>query len=455
MDPLDSQVAGSALGSTISRRTILRGVLAAGIAIPATQLLAGCGGKSGAKTNDKAGTLSMTAWEAYPDQIRANLTKFKDQFGSAVDLSLIPNVGYGPALQTRLQGGQEIDAFYNFAYASTKYVDAGWATSLNKYPGVEDLIADMFPAAAARHRLPDGRIISVPYFSAVHSLMYNESHLKKYGITAAPTTKEEVYDQCKKLKAAGVSSPYAAYWTKQFLEEYFLVYLLGEGITAFDDKGGPAFADDPKTEGVMQWWKAMYQDGLTSKDVLTADPGAHVTAMAQGHSTFFELHHYFLQIVRTTDGPESKNVTISYRSPGPSGKTLQVGEVIQMGAKVGGQRAQDAWNLLKFYGWKDKSGSYSTFTSWAKSAALLGPYPGLFKDKDFLAAFPSYFDMAKLEDAFANRSDVVPARVTPWYASFQVKVGDRLQAMLLGQSSIKDTISSLASDANSLASASR
>ncbi|MBO4205264.1 ABC transporter substrate-binding protein [Micromonospora echinofusca] len=440
-------------GASLSRRGMLRGALAAGLAVPSVPLLAACGGSSQPKTNDTPGTLSMTAWEAYPEQIRALLAKFKDQSAVPVDLSLIPNVGYGPALQTRLQGGQAIDVFYNFAYASTKYVDAGWAATLNKLPGVEELIDDMFPASAARHRLADGRIISVPYFSAVHSLMYNENQLRKNGIAAPPATKEEVYAQSKKLKAAGVPSPYAAYWTKQFLEEYFLVYLLADGITPFDGKGAPAFADDPRTLEVMEWWKSMYQEGLTSKEVLTADPGAHVTAMAQGNSSFFELHHYFLQIVRTTDGPESKNVTMLYRSPGTSGKTLQIGEVIQLGAKAGGQRAQDAWKLLKFYGWKDDSGAYSTFSSWAKAAALLGPYPGLFKDKDFLAAFPSYFDMAKLEDAFANQSDVVPARVTPWYASFQVKVGDRIQAMLLGQAGVKETVDSLASDAKNLAAA--
>ncbi|MER7282396.1 ABC transporter substrate-binding protein [Dactylosporangium sp. NPDC000244] len=439
--------------TSISRRSLLRGALAAGLTVPTASLFAACGGASTPKTNDTPGTLSMTAWEAYPDQIRTLLSSFKDQSGVGVDLSLIPNVGYGPALQTRLQGGQAIDAFYNFAYASTKYVDAGWAGTLNKFAGVEDMLGDMFPASAARHRLADGRIISVPYFSAVHSLMYNQSHLQKYGISAPPATKEEVYEQCKKLKAAGVASPYAGYWTKQFLEEYFLVYLLADGITPFDPKGAPVFADDAKTLSVMEWWKAMYQEGLTSKEVLTADPGAHVTAMAQGNSTFYTLHHYFLQIIRTTEGPESKNVTISYRHPGITGKTLQIGEVIQIGATAGGARAEDAWKLLKFYGWKDEAGKYSTFTSWAKAAALLGPYPGLFKDKDFLAAFPDYYDMSKLEDAFANQSDVVPARVAPWYAAFQVKVGDRLQAMLLGQAGVKDTVDGLAADAKNLAAA--
>ncbi len=36
----------------------------------------------------------MTAWEAYPDQIRANLDAFTAASDVEVELSLIPNVGY-------------------------------------------------------------------------------------------------------------------------------------------------------------------------------------------------------------------------------------------------------------------------------------------------------------------------------------------------------------------------
>jgi multiple sugar transport system substrate-binding protein len=438
----------------MTRAALLRRAAAAGLSLPAMSLLAACGGSSGGGGgNAKPGPLNMTAWEAYPDQIKSNLKLFGSQFGPQVKLSLIPNIGYGPALQTRLQGGGDIDVFYNFAYNSTKFVDAGWAAKLNDLPQVEDMLADMFPSAAARHKLPDGRIVSVPYFSAVHLLMYNAAQLKKNGIAAPPTTKEEVYDQSKKLKAAGVKAPYAAYWTKQFVEEYFILYLTAEGITPFDAKGAPVFADDPKTAGVLEWWKSMLQDGLVGKSILTDDPGKHVAAMGQGSSSFFTLHHYFLKEIRGSGGKEAGNVDLAYRMPGAGGASLQIGEVVQLGAKAAGKRAQDAWDLLRFYGWKDKQGKYGTFVSWAKSAALLGPYPKLFDDPDFKSAFPDYYDMDQLKTAFEG-SQVVPTRVAPWYASFQTKLGERIHAMLLNQASVKDTISTLADDARNFAASS-
>lgn len=451
-------------GLRVSRRSLLRGAAAAGLTLPLMGALAACGSSDddGASAGTGTGTsgagdaytgaLAMTAWEAYPDQIRENLRAFQQQYGNEVDLTLIPNIGYGPAIQTRLQGGQEIDAYYNFAYNSTKFVDAGWAKELNDLPGVDDMLADMFETSAARHKLPDGRVVSVPYFSAVHLLMYNEAQLRRAGFSAPPESYSDIYDQCEKLKADGVRAPYAAYWTKQFSEEYFTLYLVSEGVVPFDEEGNPTFQDDPKTEAIFDWWVSMYQDGMTAKSILTDDPGKHVAAMAQGTSTFFTLHHYFLKEIRNARGPQSRNVTMSYRIPGSSGESLQIGEVVQMGTSAEGGRADRAWELLKFYGWKDKDGRYGTFISWAESAALLGPYPGLFQDPDFRAAFPDYFDLPELQRAFET-SQVVPARVLPWYSSFATKVGDRVQAMLLGQASVKDTISSLADDAKNFAAA--
>lgn len=444
---------GHAAAHLMTRGTLLRRAAAAGLALPTLGgVLAACGGGGESGGDDSAGPLRMTAWEAYPDQIRENLAVFERQYGRKVDLNLIPNIGYSPAIQTRLQGGQALDAYYNFAYNSTKFVDAGWAAELNDFEGVDDMLGDMFPTAAERHKLPDGRVISVPYFSAVHLPMYNARHLDENGISGPPETKEELYDQCEKLKSAGIRAPYTAYWTKQFCEEYFILYLVAEGITPFGDDGSPAFADDPRTADVLEWWKAMLHDGMAPRGVLTDDPGQHVAAMGQGNATFFVLHHYFLKEIRGTGGPQAENVELAYRMPG-DGSSLQIGEVVQMGGQAGGQRAEDAWNLLKFYGWRDDEGKYRTFISWAEAAALLGPYPELFEDDEFLSAFPRYYDMEQLRDAF-EQSQVVPARVAPWYASFQTAVGDRIHAMLLDQASVQDTISTLAEDARNFGAAS-
>jgi hypothetical protein len=59
--------------------------------------------------------------------------------------------------------------------------------------------------------------------------------------------------------------------------------------------------------------------------------------------------------------------------------------------------------------------------------------------------------MDKLQDAFENNTAAVSARVSPWYATFQTAVGDRIQAMLIGDATVDDTIAGLADDAVSAA----
>lgn len=399
-----------------------------------------------------ARALEFNAWEFQPDTIRGFLNDWTATSGVPVNLSLIPNVGYGPAIQTRLQGGGVLDVYYNFCYNSGKFVDQGWARDLQDLPGVQDMLNDMFEPARARHQLPDGRVVSAPYFSAAHVLHYNEKLLADNGLTV-PTTFQEQYDAAKKLKDAGVASPYVAYWIKEFCEEYLMVYLLAEGIVPFDDAGNPVFADDPKTQGVFEWWLAMFADKLTTETMLTDDPIKLAELMGSGDSAFYVLHHYFLKIIRDLNAEtatQKDNVTIAYRMPGAKGDTLQMGEVIQMGTQATGRSLDDAWSLMKFYGWKDDSGELKTFKAWAAAAALACPYPAFFEDPDVKASYGDFYDMAELADVFGTKSAVVGARAMPWYQPFQVKVGERIHAMLLGQASPADTVKGLADDAKSV-----
>lgn len=389
------------------------------------------------------GTLDMLAWDFQPDTIKSLVDTWTAGGNPAVDVAVIPNLGYTPALQTRLRGGDKIDLYYNFAYNSQKFIDEGWARKLNGLPGVDDMIADMFESARSRHVNTAGDVISAPYFSAVHMLHYNEKMLADNGL-AVPTNLSEIYDASKALSSS-VPSPYVAYWVKEFCEEYLHTYLLNEGVTAFDNAGQPVFADDPKTEGVFDWWQTMYQEGLAPKSLLTDDPGKLSNEMAQGNAAFYVLHHYFLTSIRSLEGPESANVTMA--PAGPS--TLQIGEVLQLGQSDSDEERAAAWELMKYYGWKDSEGKFTVFNQWAKAAGLAAPYAGFFTDPEVVASFPDYYDLAMLSDTFATKSNVVPARTLPWYPDFQAKVGDVVHALLLGQATPAQTVEALTAAAKS------
>ena len=380
-------------------------------------------------------------WDFQPDTIKRLVAAWADANNTPTNVQTIPNVGYSAALQTRLRGGSAIDVYYNFAYNTQKFIEQKWATELNGLSDVDTMVSEMFPSARERHVTSNGKIISVPYFSTVYMNQYNKSFVERAGFSAPPTSLAETYQQAKKMKADGIcATPYIAYWIKEFCEEYLHVYLLAQGVTPFDEKGEPVFADDPKAEEAFAWWQTMYTEGLAPRSLLNDDPGKLSGELAQGRAAFFVLHHYFLTSVRDLKGPESNNIE---QAPVVNGQTLQIGEVLQLGSKSTEARDK-AWKLMKHYGWKDQEGKFSVSTEWAKAGGLAAPYPAFFTDPATVEAFPDYYDLSKLSQTFESGSNVVPARTLPWYPGFQAKVGDLVHAMLLGQSEPKATVAALA-----------
>jgi len=450
----------------LDRRTFLKGLGVTGMGLAATRVLTGCAQpapqvqqvevtrvteKSIVATpsptpwtlEQPSRPLEFYGWDFQPDQIERNLQLFTEQYGIPVNMHIIPNVGYSSGLQTKIMGGIPMDVFYNFRYNTSKYYYADWARRLNDLPDADKILADMFPSAVPLYTAQDGSLICLPYFNAVHMTHYNKAYLEQAGFAGPPKTKQEVYDQCKKLKEMGLAPiPYSAYWVKEFCEEYLMVYLLSEGITLFDENYDPVWQDNPDTVGVFEWWQAMYQDGLASETMLVDQPPQLLTTVQDGKAAFFTLHHYFLKSIRDANGSQSPNIFQSGWMPGKAGTSFLMGEVIQMFSRPVSLSA--AWELMKFYGWKDKDGRLVTFKEWAKAAALACPYPEFFQDPEVQAAYGAYYDFPMLVDVFQNKSDPVQARNAVWYPEFQIYVGDVIHQLLKGEVTPADASKMLA-----------
>jgi multiple sugar transport system substrate-binding protein len=308
------------------------------------------------------------------------------------------------------------------------------------------MLGEMYPSSRQKYTTESGLVISVPYFSSVITTQYNSQHLEDAGFSL-PTSFSEMFDQCEQLKASGIATPYVAFWIKQFTEEYFLTYLLAEGVVPYGDNGEPVFADDSRTAEILAWWQSMYQEGLTPASILNDDPGKSMLLMADGSATFYPMHNYFQKLIRDLEGSEIDNIEMAPKMHGQDGETLQIGEVVQMGTQTTGEARDAAWDLMKVYGWKNPDGEYDVLKSWATAAGLGAPYPGFWSDPKVIEAYPDYMDLPLISKIFESGSDVVSARSLPWYGDFQIDVGDRIHKMVLGQTTPDETVTLLAQDA--------
>lgn len=386
--------------------------------------------------------LEFYGWDFMPDQIKAYCNDFAAENDEEVNVHIIPNIGYVPALQTKMMGGVRMDVMYNFRWNQLRFYNVGWAKDLSDFDQADAILEDIVPSARGAYQSPDGKLISLPYFSAPFISMYNPTLLQKAGYDHYPATKEELYQMCVDLKAQGVNSPYVAYWNKDFIDRYFFIYLISEGIEVFDSQFNPTFQNDPMTKEVFQWWVKMYQEGLTTPTILTDGPSEGAISIQEGRSAFFNLHHYFLKGIQESGAPEGKNIIVAPQIPGKTGTTLHIGEVLQMGGNT--PDPQRAWNLLKFYSWKNAAGDYHVPRTWALASGLLVPYTGFFESKEIQDSFKKWIDWDLLIEIIEERSKIEPVRMQVWYPDWRTESANILHNMLLKKVSVDDAIADIA-----------
>lgn len=421
--------------------------------------LAGCGANGttgGTATGSAAGgassaastELTMMAWDFQPDMAQKLVDTWSTASGTKVNLEINALSGYAQALQTRFQSGDEIDVYYNQASNGKKYFEAEWAAALDDMDGASDVLSNMFESARPAYQSIDGQLIALPYYSALHYTIYNPKFLEDAGISAPPTSFDDLYSQCEKLRDSGVcATPYQGFWAKDGTAEWFINYLLNGGVTPFDAEGNPVFADDSKAVDVMKWWLEMYKSGLAPQSTLTDDPGVLTNNLANGTTAFFSAHHYFLQMVKDAGGTQSGNVA-GMSSGFGTAKTLQTGEILQMGRIEDAERRKQAWDLMRFYGYQDENGKFPAFEQWALAAGMIAPYPAFFEDAGIKEAMSKTYDFEALKKTFEDESDAVPTRFEIWYPDFAIEVSPIIEGMLINNGDPKATIDALAKAAS-------
>lgn len=182
-------------------------------------MLAGCGGGSGSGSATSGGGSGSAApstgktvvywsmWESTEPQgqaIAQAVESFQKETGIKVDLQFKGRTGNREALQPALDAGQTIDLFdedidrVNETYKNY-IMDLEELSAKYKYE--ETAISGLIQAC--RDASFDGKLRTIPYQPNVFAVFYNQKIFDEAGVTAVPTTWDELLDVCAKIKEAG------------------------------------------------------------------------------------------------------------------------------------------------------------------------------------------------------------------------------------------------------------
>ena len=317
----------------------------AGGAAPAETTAAPAG--DGAKTEAPAGgggsLVYWSMWEATEPQgqaIQAAVDKFTADTGVSVDLQFKGRTGIREGLQPALDAGTNIDLFDE----DIDRVNTTWGQYLMD---LEELAKGVDYEATACREVGGGTLKSIPYQPNVFAFFYNQAIFDEAGITAVPTTWEELDAACAKIKEKGYTPITCddAYITCMF--GYHMSRLVGEPKTEEIVKGGQW--DDPAVMATAQAYADFAAKGYFS-DTIASNvwPAGQNQELAMGTAAMYLNGSWLPNEVKDMAGDDFVWGCFSY--PAVDGGTDGV-DAANYGAQVlainkDSQNAENAFKLI-------------------------------------------------------------------------------------------------------------
>jgi multiple sugar transport system substrate-binding protein len=156
-----------------------------------------------------------------------------------------------------------------------------------KQDAIEDF-ADIAPGLVQGMTI-DGKLIGIPVRHATQGLFYNEALLEEAGISAPPTTLEELIEQCKKTTfTSKAGTPVVGMVLASDLAVFPVMFAraFGGDFISADLKLVP---DRAAMEAALSALRGMFEAGALPRSYATTKNDDHVTWMQQGRAAFSPL----------------------------------------------------------------------------------------------------------------------------------------------------------------------
>ena len=348
------------------------------------------------------------------------------------------------------------DVDFHVLFADTgfpeRWYNAGWIRPIDGLiDNIDELKADMVPAAFSDLHARDGSLIALPYFVGTEHFFYNTEMLDAIGV-GPPETWEELIQTSRDLKAAGVVDfPFGPFWSQQYdiIWFTFAAAAFSNGAGPFFDENSVAvFDSDPATIGMVEIWRQMYEEELVPPDILAIDYGA-TGGLFGGGLTAFTIR-YQLEAKPWSD-PEASAIAGKFSNammPGSAHTTGLFTSYWVMSSSVEDPAA--AGKLLSFMGGQDLEGDYYvTKNAVGLDLGLPPAYSQLFDDPDIRTAWGEYLDVGVAAAQHANAMSHGTAPAEEWFAEFTGLISVELQKAIRGDVSAEEALKTAAEFARS------
>lgn len=173
---------------------------------------------------------------------------------------------YRDKIRTLISTGAAPDIFTVQDFPDLElYASSGKLMDLTSFLSDSDMSGRFVEGLVESSKI-DGANYAMPYENAVIPIMYNNKLLEQAGVTSVPTTYDELWDACEKLKAQGVfpttQMTSANAWTSMLWYSYALAACGGPDVY----KNG---FDDPAFEKAAEIMVKMFE--YSSSDAVGAD----------------------------------------------------------------------------------------------------------------------------------------------------------------------------------------
>lgn len=310
------------------------------VGIAAALALSACSGSGtgGSTSGDNNGTIgkvdgkgkTLTVWAMTGDLSDATLNAINDEFkketGATVKVETQQWDQITTKITTALATSTPPDVLDIGNTQVATFAASGGLADLTSYKAAFQQ-GQTWLGGLADPAIVDGKLYAVPSFAGTRAVVYNKKVWADAGITAAPTTYDELKADLDKVKAKGTAADFSAMYLpgQYWYAGMQWVWDAGGDIATFSGgKWSAGFSSAKAQQGLSEW--KTFQNTYSSKasQTLNTDKPDQDQIFADGKAGAIIANSWEIGVIQKDNPKLTNDVLGAFPMPGTSGKNQPV-----------------------------------------------------------------------------------------------------------------------------------